>query len=78
MSKKETKSAEKEVNKGGMEDSPLLSPFHHTRISSYVPLANSHNIARMESLLAGLGKMLKVHCKHYLYANNKIMLLFLG
>lgn len=53
MSKKETKSAEKEVNEGGMEESPLLSPFHHTRISSYVPLANSHNIARMESLLAG-------------------------
>ena len=51
--KKETKGAEKEVNEGGMEDSPLLSPFHHTRISSYVPLANSHNIARMESLLAG-------------------------
>ena len=46
MSKKETKSAEKEVNEGGMEDSPLLSPFHHTRISSYVPLANFHNIQK--------------------------------
>ena len=46
MSKKETKSAEKKVNEGGMEDSPLLSPFHHTRISSYVPLANFHNIQK--------------------------------
>lgn len=49
---KEGKSAEKEVNEGGMEDSPLLFPFHHTCISSYVPLANSHNIPQMESLLA--------------------------
>ena len=24
----------------------LLSPFHHTRISSYVPLANFHNIQK--------------------------------